>query len=77
MTTSELKTSIIDEVNKTDDLEKLEVLKEFVESLKSEPPVLSEWQLKRIEESEKQIERGEFYTEEEANKITEKWFEGK
>ena len=34
---------------------------------------LSYWQKKRIEESEKQIQRGEYYTNEEANKSIERW----
>ena len=55
----------------------MELIKDILENRKSEIPPLTEWQLKRIEESEKQFERGEFYTEEEANKIVEKWFEGK
>ena len=34
---------------------------------------LSYQQKKRIEESEKQIQRGEYYTNEEANKSVERW----
>ena len=34
---------------------------------------LSYQQKKRIEDSEKQIQRGEYYTNEEANKSVERW----
>ena len=41
----------------------------------TDSPKLTEWQLKRIEESEKQIENGEFYTDEQVDKTIDKWLE--
>ncbi len=77
MTTSEIKSFIHETVESIDDEQFLEALKIMIETEYSDTPVLKEWQKKRIEESKKQIERGEFHTEEEADKIVEKWFKGK
>ncbi len=77
MTLIELKSELIKEIENTDNPDNLEIIKIFLNNLNSEPPVLSEWQIKRIEESEKQIERGEFYTEEEADEQVEDWLKSK
>lgn len=77
MTLAELKNNLIHGIKNTNDLDTLELLHIILENKNSEIPILSEVQLKRLEESEKQIQRGEFYTEEEASRLTEKWFEGK
>ncbi len=77
MTTAELKSFLHDKIEKIDDEEYLEDLAEMLND-SSQPNIkLEQWEIDRIEESEKQIERGEFYTEEEANKLIDKWFEGK
>jgi hypothetical protein len=77
MTISELKNTLIKEINNTNDPDTLGLLHIILENKNAKLPELNEWQLKRIEDSERQISNGQFYTEEEANKIIEKWFEGK
>lgn len=77
MTISELKNSIIEQVNKSDDLETLDLLQTILQNRNAELPQLTDWQIKRIEESEQQIARGEYYTEEEANRRVDEWFKGK
>jgi len=77
MTLIELKNSLIEQISKTDDFETLDLMQTIFKNKNAEPPKLTDWQIKRIEESEQQIARGEFYTEEEANKLVEEWFKGK
>ncbi|MCI0448877.1 MAG: hypothetical protein L0Y79_03705 [Chlorobi bacterium] len=79
MTTEELKSEIQNDIDKIQDAELLEVLKIFIEThiLNPSEPKLSDWQLKRIEESRKQIKEGKFYTDEEANRLTDEWLDGK
>ena len=74
MTLIELKNSLIEQIRKTDNFETLDLVQTILENKNAEPPKLTDWQIKRIEESEQQIARGEFYTEEEANKMVEEWF---
>jgi hypothetical protein len=77
MTISELKNSIIEQVNKSDDFETLDLLQTILQNKNAVLPQLTGWQIKRIEESEQQIARGGYYTEEEANRRVEEWFKGK
>jgi hypothetical protein len=53
----------------------LEVLLAFLEigQINNEPYDLNEFQKKSIELSRQQIKSGEYYTQEEANKITDEW----
>jgi len=75
MTTSELKSHIFESVLNIDD-EK--VLAEIYGNilLKFQPedePALSDYQIKRIEESLQQIERGEVHSHEDVMKEMEEW----
>ena len=73
MTTAELKKSIVREVQAVSDEKMLELILIALENINSPMPVLEEWQLREIEESEKQFERGEFVTKEEADKKILQW----
>lgn len=79
MTLTEIKSEIHKDVDKIDNAELLDVLKIFIEThiLNPEEPKLSEFQLKRIEESRQQIKDGKFYTDDEVNELTDKWLDGK
>jgi predicted transcriptional regulator len=77
MTTAELKSFLHEKIDKIEDEEYLEDLAEMLNDSLQADIKLEQWEIERIEESEKQIERGEFYTEDEANKLVDKWFEGK
>lgn len=73
MTTAELKESIVREVQAVSNEKMLELILIAPENINSPMPVLEEWQLREIEESEKQFERGEFVTKEEADKKILQW----
>ena len=77
MTTAELKSLLHEKIDKIEDEDYLEDLAEMLNDSSQADIKLEQWEIDRIEESEKQIERGEFYTEEEADKLIDKWFEGK
>lgn len=77
MSTDEIKGRLHESIENIDDTEFLLTIKELIEH-KYQPtdsPKLTEWQLKRIKESEKQIEKGEFYTDEQVDKAINKWLE--
>ncbi len=73
MTTAELKKSLIKEINATKDDRMLELLLIALENINAPIPELTEWQIKRIEESEAQFARGEYITQEEADKKIKEW----
>jgi predicted transcriptional regulator len=73
MTTAELKKSIFREVQAVNDEKMLGLLLIALENINSPMPELEEWQLKEIEESEKQFERGEVISKEEADEKILKW----
>ncbi|MBE2218238.1 MAG: hypothetical protein IAE90_08550 [Ignavibacteria bacterium] len=73
MTTAELKESIVREVQAVSDEKMLELLLMALENINSPIPELEEWQLKAIEESERQFERGEVITKEEADRKILQW----
>lgn len=75
MTTIELKKQIVSKLQTTDDSEVLESMFRLMDlkSNETEFYVLNEHQKIAIEISRAQIKNGEFYTEEEAYKITEEW----
>ncbi len=78
MSTLELKEQLISKINITNEdyiLEGLLKLWEF-ESNNSAIYKFNDEQRSRIKESQEQFARGEFYTEEEADKITEQWLNG-
>jgi len=51
----------------------LELLLIALENINAPIPELTEWQIKRIEESEAQFARGEYITQEEADKKIKEW----
>ena len=73
MTTAELKKSIVQEVHAVSDEKMLELLLIALENINSPISELEDWQIKEIEESEKQLERGEWITKEEADKKILEW----
>lgn len=86
MTIAELKLEIIARIIDTDDVELLNKVKEIInsfdsDSLVNEPPIayekvliFNEWQQKRIDIALKQVENGEYLTEEEDAKEMQRWF---
>ncbi len=90
MTIAELKIEIIQKIIETNDMEKiLAIQNKLIENSNNfelnEPQtiyektpkkfVLNDWQKERIIKAQKQIENGEFVTEEEAEIELQKWFE--
>ena len=75
----ELKEQILGKLQTTDDSDLLEALLSLLEFEinESEDYVLNDQQRKAIEFSRNQIRNGEFYSEVEADKITEEWLKGK
>jgi len=73
MTTAELKKSIVREVQAVNDEKMLQFILIALENINSPMPELEDWQSKAIEESERQFERGEIITKEEADKKILKW----
>jgi len=75
MGTDELKRHLHEGIENIDDNEFLNTIKELIDRKYSstEAPKLSEWQIKRIEESRKQIDQGDFLTNKEVDKIIDKW----
>ena len=71
MTTMELKEQILGKLETTDDSDLLEALLSLLEFEINEPEdyALNDQQRKAIEISRNQIRNGEFYSEEEADKI--------
>jgi len=71
MSTDELKKHLHEGIENIDDNEFLKTIKELIEHnySASEEPELSDWQLKRIRESEKQISQGDFLTNEQVDQI--------
>ena len=75
MSTLELQTQLISKIQATTDddiLEGVLSLLEF-ETEQDDVYILSEAQKLAIAKAKKQIENGEFYTDEEADKLTEEW----
>ncbi|MBK8685609.1 MAG: hypothetical protein IPN26_11740 [Bacteroidetes bacterium] len=78
MSILELKEQLISKIQITNEdyiLEGLLRLWEF-ESKNAEVYQFNDTQRQRIKESQEQYARGEFYTEEEADKITDQWLNG-
>ena len=88
MSTSDLKLKVIAQIIATNDISLLDRIEETIKSnlLVNEPVstyektasekiyIFSEWQQKRIDMALKQVENGEFLTEEEDKKEMERWF---
>ena len=90
MSTSDLKLKLIAQIIAIDDrflLDRIEEITNSIESLVHEPTsmyekvdsekiyVFNEWQQKRIDIALKQVENGEYISDEEAQIEIEKWFE--
>ncbi len=77
MSVAEIKSNIINEISSINDLKKLEDLTEFlgINMSKKEVYVFSPEQRIRIEKALKQVENGEYISDEEAEKQIQKWFE--
>jgi ABC-type lipoprotein export system ATPase subunit len=75
MSTSELKKRLIDKIQKTDNTDLLEEAFRLLqlESEDIEVYKLSEGQKSAVNEAREQIKRGEFLTDDEANKDTDEW----
>ncbi len=77
MSINEIKIRLHEGIENIDDNEFLITIKELIEHKyqSSDSPKLTEWQIKRIKESEKQIKNGEFLTDEQVDKVIDKWLE--
>lgn len=75
MSVAELQKKLIDKISNTHDLSTLEEISNWIGLDEDLPPVyhFSEEQLNKLEEAEQQIKDGNFHTNEEVNKDTEKW----
>ena len=75
MSTVELKEQLISKIQITDDIEILEGLLRLLEFESKDTNVyeLNDAQNSAIDIAREQIIKGEYYTEEEANKLTEEW----
>ncbi len=75
MTTTALKKALHETIENINDLELLKTLSEISShhySLVQEPE-LNDYELNRLNESKKQIDQGNFYTNEQANELMKKW----
>ena len=77
MTTSEIKSFIHETIENIEDEQFLEALKVIIETKFASMPILEDWQIKAIEESEMQIENGLIISREEADKKAEEWLKSK
>ena len=77
MSTDEIKQYLFEGIENIDDNEFLKTIKEMIDHKYSQlnEPALSDWQMKRINESENQIEKGDFLTDDLVNKLINKWLE--
>jgi len=77
MSTDEIKRRLHESIENIDDDEFLLTIKELIDHKyqSADSPALSAWQMKRIEESGKQINNGEFMTDDQVDKVIDKWLE--
>ena len=77
MSINEIRIRLHEGIENIDDNEFLMTIKELIEHKyqSSDSPKLTEWQLTRIKESEKQIRNGDFLTDEQVDKVIDKWLE--
>lgn len=75
MSTEKIKTKIHESIENINDEDFLLSVKEIIDNNNnpSSFPKLSDWQMDRIEKSDKQIEKGEFLSNEEADKLVREW----
>ena len=75
MSTQEIKTSIIQAINSTDDIGLLREIGHLVKiDVNEVPPIkLKQWQIDEINIASKQFENGEYLSHKEAQKECEEW----
>ncbi|HLG28602.1 MAG TPA: hypothetical protein VI387_00205 [Candidatus Brocadiales bacterium] len=75
MKTKEIKSLLHESIENIDDEDFLLAMKQILERkyASSEEPKLAKWQIKRIEEAKKQIKKGTYLTNEQADKLVDKW----
>ena len=76
MTTIALKKYLISKINLLEDDAVLKQLKKIVQN-NEKVYQLSDYQIKRLEESRQQFAEGNFYTQDEVDVIVEKWLKEK
>jgi hypothetical protein len=77
MSTDEIKSRLHESIENIDDKEFLMTIKELIEH-KYQPedsPNLTKQQLNRIKESEKQIKKGDYLTNDQVDRAIDKWLE--
>ncbi|HRO42471.1 MAG TPA: hypothetical protein PL009_06535 [Flavipsychrobacter sp.] len=75
MSLRELKEQIKAQIEVIEDEAKLQDIKNFIEDETEDNYVLTEEQWKRVEEARAQYRRGEYLTQEEAEKEIDEWLE--
>ena len=75
MTTDEIKRQLFEGINNIGEPDFLLTLKEMIERKyrETKTPILSEQQVAYIKKSEKEIDEGEFYTDDQVNQIIDQW----
>ena len=75
MSTHEIKQLLHESIENIDDSNFLLAVKQIIDRkyTPGSQPTLSEWQLKRIEESKEQIKQGKTISNYQANLLVEKW----
>ena len=75
MNTDHIKRQLFESIDNIDDNELLLTIKELIDHKYAHvnEPKLADWQKKRIKESEDQISKGEYFTNEQANELFDKW----
>lgn len=75
MKVQEIKSLLHESIENINDEDFLLAIRQLLERkyVPSEEPKLAEWQIKRIEEAKKQIKKGNYLTNEQADKIVDKW----
>jgi len=79
MEITEIKKIIHKDIDKINDAELLDVLRIFIEThlLHPQQPKLTNEQIRRLEMSRKQIENGEYFTNEKVDKEIDEWLKEK
>lgn len=77
MTVKELKNKLINEINQSQDNELLEEMYRLISNQETDDDlfILSDEQIKAVEEAQLQILNGQLLTSEQADKEIEEWFE--
>ena len=75
MSTQELKLILHESIENINDTDFLIAVKQIIDRKykSNESLVISEWQLKRIEESQQQIQNGKSFSNHQADLLVEKW----